>query len=178
MRRDSRLPIAVLLCGLIMAGAGVAYWSALSRSIALERERLAYVAAEARRRAADRELLKLVELPQPVDDEQCDRMRYLLTQGASPSLGRSDGWTVLMLAASADNEPLVREALERGAIPDAKSNWGFTALMFASSPEVAGLILDYGADVNAKSIAIRAAPLRIAVSANALRRSTAMTPLR
>lgn len=77
----------------------------------------------------------------------------LLQHGADPNGTTDDGrMTVLMYNCIYGKEALgrIRLLLKAGADPNAKNPNGVTPLMFTHSPEVAALLLEHGADINAR----------------------------
>jgi len=64
----------------------------------------------------------------------------------------SDGDTALMTAARRGAPPdLIRVLIEHGADVNARTTDGRTALMDAKSPDIARLFIDHGAEVNART---------------------------
>ena len=82
-------------------------------------------------------------------------IRLLLDAGADPNSLDATGQTVLMTAASVGDLESVKVLLDRGAMADTRDrNFQQTALMFAvrdNHPEVVRLLVQRGADVNAKT---------------------------
>jgi ankyrin repeat protein len=79
----------------------------------------------------------------------------LLAAGANPNAAKVTGETVLMTCARTGSVEGVRALLTKGADPNAaETRGGQTALMWAlaaKQPGVAGLLVERGADVNARS---------------------------
>ena len=82
-------------------------------------------------------------------------IRLLLDAGADPNSLDATGQTVLMTAASVGDLESVKALLDRGAMADTRDrNFQQTALMFAvrdNHPDVVRLLVQRGADVNAKT---------------------------
>ena len=81
-----------------------------------------------------------------------DTAARLVTAGVDVNVKRSDGKTLLILAAKENDAVLVRRLLAAGADVDATTANGGTALMFAAiggDLETQGALIDAGADVNA-----------------------------
>jgi ankyrin repeat protein len=75
----------------------------------------------------------------------------LLSLGADVNAPRTDGITVLMMAANAGSPELVSELIKRKAEVDARDDNASTALLFAARGgfnKVGQILLDAGADVN------------------------------
>lgn len=73
--------------------------------------------------------------------------KLLLDKGADPNIGRSDGLTVLMMAANCGSEPFVRELIDRKANVLSQTVTGATALTYAARGghvAVGKLLLDTG----------------------------------
>ncbi|CAE7754198.1 Ank3, partial [Symbiodinium pilosum] len=86
------------------------------------------------------------------DENQEDRelVELILSWGASVTLADNDGWCPLHEAARWGDGELVESLLLRGADPSARSNDGETGL---GEAELAGLLLQSGADANATNTA-------------------------
>lgn len=81
-----------------------------------------------------------------------DRAARLVDAGVDVDMHRSDGKTLLILAARESDVILVRKLIAAGADVNATTENGGTALMFAAIPgdmEVQSALLEAGADVNA-----------------------------
>ncbi|MEJ0039755.1 MAG: ankyrin repeat domain-containing protein [Gammaproteobacteria bacterium] len=80
----------------------------------------------------------------------------LLKAGADPESPNADGQTALMLLARTSNLPAATALLKKKANVNAIEKWhGQTALMWATAekqPEMVKLLIQYGADVNARSL--------------------------
>ncbi len=95
---------------------------------------------------ADREFVHALERG------DMDGAARLIAWGVNVDAPRSDGKTLLILAARASDVILVRDLLAAGAHVDATTDNGGTALMFAAiggDIETQKALLDAGADVNA-----------------------------
>ena len=99
-------------------------------------------------------------------------VRLLLEAGADPDIAAALGHKVggpLNCAARNASDPLVlKSLLDFDANPDASGVDGMTALIHASRRDMAGfavLLLEYGADINAKSVAGQT-PLTTAIAYN------------
>lgn len=83
-----------------------------------------------------------------------EMMQLLLSYGAKVNLTDNGGKTAFMYAAQYDTyEKVFRELLKAGALVNVKANDGTTALMLAcenNNPQIVELIINAGADVNAK----------------------------
>jgi len=84
-----------------------------------------------------------------------DVIRALLDAGADIEQRGPDGQTPLMVLARSNNVAAARLLLERGAVVDVRESWrDQTALIWAAAqaqPEMLALLLEYGADPNARS---------------------------
>jgi len=84
-----------------------------------------------------------------------DVIRALIDAGADIEQRGPDGQTPLMVLARSNNVAAARLLLERGAVVDARENWrDQTALIWAAAqaqPEMVALLLEYGADPDARS---------------------------
>lgn len=72
--------------------------------------------------------------------------RLLLQNGADPNVRDDQGETPLIYARSDPGR--IRLLLEARADPNAKDRFGETPLMNAQTPEILGMLLKHGADVN------------------------------
>jgi ankyrin repeat protein len=82
----------------------------------------------------------------------------LLKAGASPNIVDADGTPALMAATLFGDTALVKLLLERGADPNRTGAGGTTALMWAvPSVEKVRVLLEHGANVNARSATARSA---------------------
>jgi ankyrin repeat protein len=87
-------------------------------------------------------------------DRDLETLDAMLSLGAEPDRQLPTGKTALMVAAQADDVPLIRRLLEAGAEVDATNVNGGTALMFAAiddSVSAGRLLIENGADVNAEA---------------------------
>lgn len=93
---------------------------------------------------------KETRLVRAIQSKQFDRALALLREGANPNARDHYGDPVLLLAASKDNLPVVRDLLRRGAEVNARGGGlGYTPLMHAEdSQEVAEALLQAGADLH------------------------------
>jgi len=79
-------------------------------------------------------------------------VRALVEQDPSRVMAHNvRGSTPLHVAADADSAAAARFLLARGADPDASNSSGRTPLFYAKSSEMAGLLLDHGAEVNVRA---------------------------
>jgi ankyrin repeat protein len=92
-------------------------------------------------------------------------VKRLLDHGASPDARDTDGTPALMAAALYGDADAVKLLLDRGANPNVANNAGATPLMWAI-PDLAKvkLLVERGADVNARSANLGRTPLLIAAS--------------
>jgi uncharacterized protein len=85
-----------------------------------------------------------------------DILKLLLEVGANADSPNPEGQTALLAVARTGNVAAAQLLLAHGATVDAREKWGGqTALMWASArrhPEMMQLLIDKGADVNARSI--------------------------
>ena len=81
---------------------------------------------------------------------KADAVESLLEAGAEVDATDNAGQTVLMIAANTGQKEAVEHLLNDGARVDARSDAGITALHVAANTDVAGLLLDRDADVNAR----------------------------
>lgn len=75
----------------------------------------------------------------------------LLARGADVNAQDNNGSTPLTFAAGRRRIDMVGFLLSKGANPLFQNRQGMTAIFFAGTPEIAALILERGADVNARS---------------------------
>lgn len=78
------------------------------------------------------------------------------------SANRQDPATVLFGAIEAGNLAMAKEAFARGAVADGRNEWGQTPLMLAAKGgnlELVNLLIEKGADVNAKSTSRLGSPV-------------------
>ena len=89
----------------------------------------------------------------------------LIASGANPNLKDEDGVPVVMLATLFADAAGVEELLKRGADPNHTDATGATALMWAM-PDMAKarLLIEHGANVNARSSTLGRTPLLIAAA--------------
>ena len=87
-------------------------------------------------------------------NSSAEMMQLLLSYGARVNLTDNKGRTAFMYAAQYDSYEKVFKELKAGALVNVKANDGTTALMLAcentDTPSIVSLIIDAGADVNAK----------------------------
>ena len=87
-------------------------------------------------------------------NSSAEMMQLLLSYDAKVNLTDNAGKTAFMYAAQYDTyEKVFRELLKAGALVNVKANDGTTALMLAcenNKPEIVSLIINAGADINAK----------------------------
>src|SRR5215831_3490856 len=93
------------------------------------------------------------------------KIRRLLDRGADPNSRDAEGTPALMWAALYANDDSVKLLLERGANANAANSAGATPLMWAI-PDFAKveLLIEHGADVNARSDNLQRTPLLVAAS--------------
>lgn len=96
-------------------------------------------------------------------------VQKLLDQGVDFNVMKCDEgcdnpW--LSAVSSSPNSDVISLLLNNGYDPNAKINRGITALMLAANPEVVRLLIEYGADVEAKDTMLGDTALTYAVSQN------------
>lgn len=95
---------------------------------------------------------KSQHLMEAIERNQPTEVASLLNSGVDPNTANSEGVSALMLASYHGLQPMVETLLQHGAKVDARDNRQHTALRLAGSghPGIVKLLLDHGADPNAK----------------------------
>lgn len=89
------------------------------------------------------------------------QVEALIQQGAKIEVHNKEGWTPLHVAVTADNQPVVAVLLDKGADVNTTDKYGRTPLMSGQSAEIAKLLIERGANVNARSGLTGGTPLII-----------------
>lgn len=153
---------------------------ARTRSLVQDAGRLSKAGPEVRRRSAGAILATVLifqaceTAAQPIHNaiEAGDlaRVRTLVSQGVDLNAKSPMGFPPLVFAAARQQRDIVRYLLERGALVNARDENGYTALHWAPDrkrhgSEIASLLLDKGAEIDARTDLLGETPLHRAVTA-------------
>jgi ankyrin repeat protein len=104
-------------------------------------------------------------LVQAIERNDTSAVSRLMGSGANPNAKDADGVPVLMLATLFADTACVDELLKRGADPNLADSSGATALMWAMpDQQKARVLIEHGANVNARSTTLGRTPLLIAAA--------------